>query len=69
MTDKPNLPRETFVVRLFYRAAGDAHWVAQVQHVRTGEIVYARGPDELLAYLQRCMEPASAGDANQGGLH
>ncbi len=66
--DQVSLPRETFVVRLWYRAAGDKQWVAHVQHVRTGVVMYARGPEELLAYLQGCMEPAELDDSEQSGL-
>lgn len=49
--------REVFIVRLWRGARSNPAWLGQVQHVRTGQIVYVRGARALLAYLQRRIEP------------
>jgi len=57
-TEQPQLrstqspPRETFILRLWQRDVVPAHWLGQVQHVRSGETAVIRNLDELTAVVE-----------------
>jgi hypothetical protein len=48
----PDSAREVFIVRVWRQARHQPNWLAQVQHVRTGQIKNVRGARELLAYFR-----------------
>jgi hypothetical protein len=52
----PPMHREVFVLRL-WNSLQTHSWVGEIQHVRSGQIMYIRSPQELLVYLQNQMEP------------
>jgi hypothetical protein len=60
--------RETFIVRLWRERADSPIWLGQVQHIRTGQVVYVRGPKELLDYLQGQMDQPDSAPKKKIGL-
>ncbi len=60
--------REVFIVRLWRETQDNAIWKGQVQHVRTGALVYVRCPRELLDYLADQFKETDAPPAREKGL-
>ncbi len=64
----PASPREVFIVRLWSESRARPIWRGQVQHVRTGQVAYVRGLEELLAFLASQMEQPDAALVKPKGL-
>ena len=60
--------REVFIVRLWRETQDSTIWKGQVQHVRTGTLVYVRSPRELLDYLADQFKETNAPPTREKGL-
>ena len=60
--------RETFVLRLWRETPECPDWRGQVQNVQTGQIIYVRGPEELLSYIQSQMKGEEQEHTHKSGL-
>lgn len=60
--------REVFILRLWRRTPHGLAWQGQVQQVSSGESVYVKSPEELLAYLQERMQGYTGPAPEKQGL-
>lgn len=63
-----NGQREVFILRLWRRTPHGPAWQGQVQRVSSGESVYVKSPEELLAYLQERMQGHAGRAPEKQGL-